>query len=342
MNRVSEITRRQFISSSAISSSAILGMGISQDMERTGNDGKTDNEDRWDYYWNPMDSLISSSAISNSAILGMGSSRHTERTDNDGKTDSSRPEGDNWDCYWTSLDPLSSPDCREVRCDGGMPEDSDHDFRPDENDNDEIFGQIKDVREMLNFLTQDTRFLIIVNILSHPEQAPSLKELDHHIEGKSQSTINNHIQRLVEKGVVEKIEIPRGDRHRSRDLPHKFYRLTEDGYEFIQRHGVVPVNEDDLQRRYMTVDKPSEIRRYEDAPRPVDMSERPPAPDAFSELINEIEEGELSLGSSTEEPKPDDGPDERSISFRDIPHLLTSVANEIENRTTSEEESDNR
>ena len=34
-------------------------------------------------------------------------------------------------------------------------------------------------REQLNILTQETRFVLVENILAHPDQLPSLKELNY-------------------------------------------------------------------------------------------------------------------------------------------------------------------
>jgi len=48
-------------------------------------------------------------------------------------------------------------------------------------------------RELVHFVTQQTRFALINNILQHPEQLPSMNELDPSV---SDSTVPSHTERL--------------------------------------------------------------------------------------------------------------------------------------------------
>lgn len=121
------------------------------------------------------------------------------------------------------------------------------------------------VREVLNTVTQETRYVLVQNILAHPKKAPSLKELDFVNPSKSKSTIRNHLDKLVEIGIVEEIKLP--DEARKRDLPWKFYYLTEEAREFLEEHDLVRA-EDTLQEMHEKLEKPDEIRKYEEAPRP--------------------------------------------------------------------------
>ena len=43
-------------------------------------------------------------------------------------------------------------------------------------------GGIDRVRERLNVVTQETRFSLVQDILGHPAQLPTLKELDYESE----------------------------------------------------------------------------------------------------------------------------------------------------------------
>jgi DNA-binding HxlR family transcriptional regulator len=121
------------------------------------------------------------------------------------------------------------------------------------------------VRERLNIVTQETRFSLIQDILGHPSGLPTLKELDYVNPSRSQTTIRQHLQRLVDAGIVEKVELP-GDR-RQNDLPYTFYGLSEDGRRFLEDHRLLRA-EETLREIYDRVEKTDEIERYETAPRP--------------------------------------------------------------------------
>ena len=120
-------------------------------------------------------------------------------------------------------------------------------------------------RERLNVVTQQTRFGLVQDILGHPTQQPTLKELDYVNPSKSQTTIRQHLQRLVDVGVVEERFL--AEDRRQNDLPYKFYAVSERGRVFFEEHGLLRA-EETLQALYDQVDKTDEIRRYETAPRP--------------------------------------------------------------------------
>lgn len=118
--------------------------------------------------------------------------------------------------------------------------------------------------ETYHFLTQETRYLILQYVLAHPENLPSLDELDHAIP-KGKTTIHEHLEKLRERDVVDAYEVE--DEKRTRDLPSTFYGLTEYGITLLEEFDLLqgkPV----LQAMYANMDKPDEIQRYEDAPRP--------------------------------------------------------------------------
>jgi tetratricopeptide (TPR) repeat protein len=123
---------------------------------------------------------------------------------------------------------------------------------------------IKTESELQHLVTQKTRFKILEYILAHPENLPSLKELDWAIS-KSKSTIHGHIKDLQKAGIVDKYKLEKGDR--KRDLPSTFFGLTEYGISVVDDLGLF----NDLQsirELYEYADQPEEIKRYEDASRP--------------------------------------------------------------------------
>lgn len=120
-------------------------------------------------------------------------------------------------------------------------------------------------RERLHVATQDTRFVLLQNILGHPSQLPSMKELAYVNPSKSEGTIYQHLERLVEAGIIETYMLP-SDR-RKRDLPYKFYGLSDEGQAFLDRHGLLRA-EETLRAVYERVEKNEQIKRFERAPRP--------------------------------------------------------------------------
>jgi len=120
-------------------------------------------------------------------------------------------------------------------------------------------------RALLELVTQDTRFKLIQNIVAHPEEAPSLKELDYANPSKSKSTIRNHLEKLVDAGVVVPVELE-GDQ-RQRDLPYRFYQLSESGQELLEKHELLRA-EETLKKMHSMLEKTPQIERYIKAPRP--------------------------------------------------------------------------
>lgn len=124
---------------------------------------------------------------------------------------------------------------------------------------------IDGVRKRLNVVTQETRFALIQDVLGHPEQLPTLKELDYVNPSKSQTTIRQHLQELVNVGILEEVSLPK--EQRQNDLPYKFYGLSDEGRTFLDEHGLLRA-EDTLADIYDSVEKTDTIKRYETAPRP--------------------------------------------------------------------------
>jgi DNA-binding transcriptional ArsR family regulator len=130
---------------------------------------------------------------------------------------------------------------------------------------DEATTDLGTVRERLNVVTQETRFSLVQDILGHPSGLPTLKELDYVNPSKSQTTIRQHLQQLVDTGIVETVVLP--EDRRQNDLPYKFYGISEEGRQFLRDHKLLRA-EETLREIYDQVEKTSEIERYESAPRP--------------------------------------------------------------------------
>ena len=130
---------------------------------------------------------------------------------------------------------------------------------------DQTPADIDRIRERLNVVTQETRFSLLQDVIGHPSQLPTLKELDYVNPSKSQTTIRQHLQQLVDVGIVEEVTLPK-DRRRN-DLPYKFYGISEGGRKFLDEHGLLRA-EETLQTVYERVEKTEQIERYETAPRP--------------------------------------------------------------------------
>jgi DNA-binding MarR family transcriptional regulator len=121
-------------------------------------------------------------------------------------------------------------------------------------------------RELVHFVTQQTRFALINNILQHPEQLPSMYELEQLNPGVSEATVYKHIQKLIDAGIVKGVALD--DDQRRQGYPWKFYGLTEEGREFLDGHNLLAA-EKTLQQIYETIsDKPEKMVKYENAPRP--------------------------------------------------------------------------
>ena len=129
-------------------------------------------------------------------------------------------------------------------------------------------GSIEDIetRELIHFVTQQTRFTLLNNILQHPEQLPSMYELGQLNPSISDATVCKHIQKLIDAGIVEEAALP-GDERRQ-GYPWKFYGVSDAGREFLDGHNLLEV-EETLQRIYETIsNKPEKMIKYENAPRP--------------------------------------------------------------------------
>ena len=121
-------------------------------------------------------------------------------------------------------------------------------------------------RELVHFVTQRTRFSLVNNILQHPDQLPSMYELEELNPSVSDATVYKHIQKLIDAGIVTEVALD--DDQRRQGYPWKFYGLTEEGREFLEEHSLLAA-EETLQQIYDTIsDKPEKMVKYENASRP--------------------------------------------------------------------------
>jgi DNA-binding MarR family transcriptional regulator len=121
-------------------------------------------------------------------------------------------------------------------------------------------------RELIHFVTQQTRFALINNILQHPEQLPSMYELEELNPSVSDATVYKHIQKLIDEGIVKEVTLD--DDQRRQGYPWKFYSLTEEGREFLNDHNLLAA-EETLQQIYDTIgDKSEKMVKYENVTRP--------------------------------------------------------------------------
>lgn len=120
-------------------------------------------------------------------------------------------------------------------------------------------------RKKLQVVLQETRFVILQYIIGHPKDAITLEELNYLITDLSESTLYNHLDKLIELDLVEKVELKKESRQR--DLPHVFYQLSEDGEEFLEQHDLLQT-EETLKEFYGKIEKSDKASKYEKAPRP--------------------------------------------------------------------------
>jgi len=120
--------------------------------------------------------------------------------------------------------------------------------------------------QLVDFVTQQTRFALVNNILQHSNQLPSMYELEELNPNVSDATVYKHIQKLIDADIVKEVTLNDGQRRQG--YPWKFYGLTEEGREFLEDHNLLAA-EETLKHIYETIsDKPEKMIKYENAPRP--------------------------------------------------------------------------
>ena len=125
-------------------------------------------------------------------------------------------------------------------------------------------GPFAEQRQIFKLLSQETRHLIIQEILGHPEHLVSLAELEYMV-GKTQAALKAQLENLIEANIVAQYVYEPSEG--KRDLPSNFYGFTEHGvqilYDYKYLRGV-PV----ARALYEQTRKTEKINRHEAAPRP--------------------------------------------------------------------------
>jgi len=119
-------------------------------------------------------------------------------------------------------------------------------------------------QRLFELLSQDTRQLIVQELLGHPAHLMSLAELEY-MTGKNRATIKDHLDTLRDEDIIAQyIFEPNKE---SRGLPAQFYGFTERGVEILHDYKYlrgIPV----ARALYENTRKTEKIQRHEAAPRP--------------------------------------------------------------------------
>jgi DNA-binding Lrp family transcriptional regulator len=125
-------------------------------------------------------------------------------------------------------------------------------------------GPFAEQQRLFELLSQDTRHLIVQELLGHPEHLMSLAELAY-MTGKSQAAITDQLETLIEAGILAQYTYEPSQA--KRDLPSQFYGFTERGVEILHDYKYLrglPV----ARALYENTRKTEKIERHESAPRP--------------------------------------------------------------------------
>lgn len=125
-------------------------------------------------------------------------------------------------------------------------------------------GPFAEQQRLFKLLSQDTRHLIIQELLGHPAHLMSLAELEY-MTGKSGAAIKDQLETLDEADIVAQYTYEPS--REKRDLPAQFYGFTDRGVEILHEYKYLrglPV----ARALYENTRKTEKIERHEAAPRP--------------------------------------------------------------------------
>ena len=125
-------------------------------------------------------------------------------------------------------------------------------------------GPFAEQQRLFELLSQDTRHLIIQELLGHPAHLMSLAEFEY-MTGKSQAAIKDQLETLIEAGLLARYTYEPS--REKRDLPSQFYGFTVRGVEILHDYKYLrglPV----ARALYENTRKTEKIERHESAPRP--------------------------------------------------------------------------
>jgi DNA-binding HxlR family transcriptional regulator len=94
-------------------------------------------------------------------------------------------------------------------------------------------GPFAEQQRLFELLSQDTRHLIIQELLGHPTHLTSLAELED-MTGKSQAAIKDQLETLIDADLLARYTYDPSEG--TRDLPSQFYGFTERGVEILHEY----------------------------------------------------------------------------------------------------------
>lgn len=148
-------------------------------------------------------------------------------------------------------------------------------------------GPFAEQQRIFKLLSQDTRHLIIQELLGHPTHLMSLAELEYMV-GKSQAAVKDQLETLIDAGFLAQYTYEPSEG--KRDLPSQFYGFTEHGVEILYDYKYLrglPV----ARALYENTRKTEKIKRHEAAP-------RPELPTAVADALT-FEEPDLEISDET-------------------------------------------
>jgi DNA-binding HxlR family transcriptional regulator len=125
-------------------------------------------------------------------------------------------------------------------------------------------GPFAEQQRLFKLLSQETRHLIIQELLGHPDHLMSLAELAY-MTGKTQAAVTEQLETLIEADILARYTYESSKD--TRDLPAQFYGFTERGVEILHDYKYLrglPV----ARALYEQTRKTEKIKRHESAPRP--------------------------------------------------------------------------
>lgn len=94
----------------------------------------------------------------------------------------------------------------------------------------------EDLAADLRFVLQETRTLLLQQLLAVETGPLSVPELLHRNPDLDANNVRYHLREMADRGVVERRKIPPGDR--VGDLPNTFFAATDRGVQLLERAGL--------------------------------------------------------------------------------------------------------
>jgi repressor of nif and glnA expression len=88
----------------------------------------------------------------------------------------------------------------------------------------------------LQFILQETRTILLQQILASEEELLSVDELGYRNPDLTEENVRYHLREMTDRGIVTKEKLPAGERER--DLPDTFFGVTTRGEELLERAGL--------------------------------------------------------------------------------------------------------